>query len=59
MSPRLSDPRCDDGNEHFQLVDATVRGLSPKGKASVHLLQMNARPRIQMREEWISSGNFF
>lgn len=55
----LFNPRYDEWNEHFQLVDATVRGLTPKGSASVHLLQMNARPRIQLRDEWISSGGIF
>jgi len=49
-------PRYDELNEHFQLVDAALLGLTPKGRASVHLLQMNSRPRIQLREEWISSG---
>jgi len=53
---KLFNPRIDEWKEHFHMADAAVRGLTPKGRASVHLLQMNARTRIQLREEWISSG---
>ena len=48
----LFHPRIDDWNEHFELVEGTVVGLTPKGRATVRLLCMNAPRRVQLREEW-------
>ena len=48
----LFHPRIDDWNEHFELVEGTVVGLTPKGGATVRLLCMNAPRRVQLREEW-------
>ena len=53
----LFHPRIDDWKEHFELVDGTVVGLTPKGRATVRLLFMNAPRRVQLREEWAKRDN--
>lgn len=53
----LFHPRIDDWKEHFKLVDGTMVGLTPKGRATVRLLCMNAPRRVQLREEWAKGEN--
>ena len=53
----LFHPRIDDWKEHFELVDGTVVGLTPKEQATVRLLCMNAPCRVQLREEWAKGEN--
>ena len=48
----LFHPRLDDWKEHFDLVEGSIVGLTPKGRATVRLLCMNAPRRVQLREEW-------
>jgi hypothetical protein len=48
----LFHPRIDDWKEHFALVEGSIVGLTPKGRATVRLLCMNAPRRVQLREEW-------
>ena len=48
----LFHPRIDVWDEHFQLDEGIVVGLTPKGRATVRLLCMNAPRRVQLREEW-------
>jgi hypothetical protein len=45
----LFHPRRDEWNEHFSLHDSRIVGLTPKGRATVSLLQMNAPARVQLR----------
>lgn len=48
----LFHPRIDDWKENFALVEGCIVGLTPKGRATVRLLCMNAPRRVQLREEW-------
>jgi hypothetical protein len=48
----LFHPRIDDWKEHFDLIEGSIVGLTPKGRATVRLLCMNAPRRVQLREEW-------
>lgn len=52
----LFNPRQDAWNEHFLLRGGTVTGLTPTGRATVRLLNMNAPRRIQLRKEWLDEG---
>jgi hypothetical protein len=48
----LFNPRQDAWEEHFAMRGAKIVGLTPTGRASVRLLQMNAKHRIELRE-WL------
>ncbi|MCE9604504.1 MAG: HNH endonuclease [Planctomycetia bacterium] len=48
----LFHPRREEWTEHFRLNGAFIEGLSPVGRATVHLLRMNAPIRLRMREQW-------
>lgn len=56
---RLYDPRKDVWSDHFVLRSSEIAGLTPSGRATVRLLQMNAPQRVELREEWIqNSGDY-
>ncbi|MEA2735359.1 MAG: hypothetical protein QOE14_1810 [Humisphaera sp.] len=46
---RLFDPRRDRWHEHFGQTNYEIVGLTPTGRAAVHLLDMNAGARVQLR----------
>ena len=48
---RLFHPRDDDWNRHFAWRDSVIEGLTPTGRATVELLQMNAWRRRKLRNE--------
>lgn len=48
---RLFHPRSDVWIDHFQLAGAEILGLSPPGRATVQVLAMNARTRMDLRLE--------
>ena len=48
---RLFNPREDEWDDHFDFDGAFIVGLSPVGTATVRLLQMNSRRRVEMRAE--------
>jgi hypothetical protein len=48
----LFNPRQDVWEEHFAMRGCEIVGLSPTGRATVRLLQMNARHRLELRE-WL------
>lgn len=48
----LFHPRRDNWSEHFRLSKAHIVGVTPVGRATVHLLQMNTRDRLQIREQF-------
>lgn len=50
----LFNPRRDNWGEHFAFEGGTIVGLTPTGRATVRLLQMNAPRRVQLREEWLA-----
>ncbi|MEX0704501.1 MAG: hypothetical protein WD069_20535 [Planctomycetales bacterium] len=52
----LYDPRADVWTEHFHFRGGTIVGVTPAGRATVRLLNMNAPRRVQLREEWLEEG---
>lgn len=56
----LFNPRRDAWQEHFLLDYATgaIRGLSPRGRASVERLRMNSPVQLAARMSWIELGLF-
>ena len=47
----LFNPRTDEWASHFHLVDFEVVGVTPTGRATVALLNMNDPDRVQLRSE--------
>jgi hypothetical protein len=54
----LFNPRKDSWNDHFLLRRGEVVGITPTGRATVHLLNMNAPNRVELREEWHKGAAF-
>ena len=54
---RLFQPRRDVRDEHFEYREARVVGLTPIGMATVRLPQMNAKDRVEIREELQALGD--
>ena len=52
----LFNPRRDSWDEHFAFRGGTIVGLTPTGRATVRLLQMNAPRRVELRKEWIKEN---
>jgi hypothetical protein len=46
---RLFHPRRDQWNQHFARKGAEIVGLTPVGRATTKLLNMNAARRVQLR----------
>lgn len=55
----LYHPRNDSWSDHFQIIGGEISGLTPKGRATVRLLNMNAPQRVELREQWIENGGVF
>lgn len=55
---RLFHPRRDRWYEHFQLNGASIIALTPIGRATANLLQLNTFERIEERELLIALGFF-
>ncbi len=53
---RLFHPRSDQWHEHFQLRDGTIFPLSPIGRVTVRLLQLNRMERVNERKLMFRSG---
>ncbi len=51
---RLFHPRFDEWRDHFESLSGTVRGLTPVGRASARLLNMNDQRRVELRFLWLS-----
>jgi hypothetical protein len=49
----LFNPRQDIWGDHFAVRDGRITGLTPKGRATVRLLNMNAPRRVELREAWL------
>lgn len=45
----LFHPRTDRWDEHFVMENGMISGLTPTGRATVRLLNMNANRRVQLR----------
>lgn len=48
---RLFHPRHDRWSDHFAVEGARITGLSPVGRASVHVLDLNDARRLELRGE--------
>lgn len=52
----LYNPREDAWHEHFEVRGAEIIGISPTGRATARLLNMNAPRRVELRQEWLKEG---
>ena len=52
----LFHPRRDVWSEHFAFVGPQIVGLTPSGRATVHVLAMNDERRVDRRAELLSRG---
>src|SRR5262245_38715745 len=55
ISP-LFHPRKDKWEEHFEFRGVTIVGLTPVGRATVRVFNMNATERVQLRAELKARG---
>ena len=55
---RLFHPRLDQWNEHFQLDGSRIMPLTPVGRVTVRLLQLNNQERLFERNIWIALGRY-
>ena len=49
----LFNPRQDIWGDHFAVRGGRITGLTPEGRATVRLLNMNAPRRVELREAWL------
>jgi hypothetical protein len=49
----LFHPRAELWSDHFVIRSGHVVGLTPSGRATVRLLNMNAPRRVELRREWL------
>jgi hypothetical protein len=54
----LFNPRVQRWEDHFAYRVAHIEGLTPIGRTTVEVLNMNERHRVQLREELIRTGEF-
>jgi hypothetical protein len=52
----LFHPRKDKWNEHFQWRKAILVGLTPSGRATIQVLEMNNAARVSARAQLIAEG---
>ena len=52
----LFDPRRHVWQDHFRWIGALITGLTPEGRASVSVMQMNAAERVRLRQALIVEG---
>jgi HNH endonuclease len=52
----LFHPRRDPWSEHFLLQDVRIVGVTPIGRATVHLLSMNDPRRLELRSAVVRRG---
>ena len=51
----LFNPRVDNWLDHFRVeTDGRIIGLTPSGRATVRLLDMNGSPQLELRRELIA-----
>jgi hypothetical protein len=55
---QLFHPRQDAWAEHFALRDGRIEGLTPTGRATAWLLQMNAEERVTLRRLLAEAGRW-
>ncbi len=56
----LFDPRQDRWEEHFRVMleTAAIEGLTPVGRVTVRILQMNDAVQLEARRQWMRLGLF-
>lgn len=55
----LFNPRQDSWERHFTIdVSGHIIGLTPTGRATVRLLNMNGIPQLNLRQILIAGGEF-
>lgn len=52
----LFHPRIHRWDEHFRFDGAKLVGITPGGRATVQLLNMNDIRRLDLREQWLEEG---
>ena len=52
----LYHPRNDVWQDHFMLRGGEIVGITPTGRATARLLQMNAPQRVELRTQWLADG---
>ncbi len=52
----LFHPRQQVWDEHFAFLATTIVGLSPTGRTTVYVLNVNAEERLNLRAELLASG---
>lgn len=56
---KLYDPRQQQWDEHFKLnPDATLTGLTPEGRATIHVLRINDKERVRQRLGELMLGEY-
>jgi hypothetical protein len=55
---RLFNPRTDPWREHFAWEGPRLLGLTDVGKATIGLLQINSKTRVQLRQLLIEANLF-
>jgi hypothetical protein len=58
MLTALFNPRTAAWDDHFELSGAIIVGKSPIGRATVQVLQVNARQRVRLRAHLLALGEF-
>ena len=53
----LFHPRFDNWSDHFVSDAGIVRGLTPIGRATARLLNMNDQRRVELRSQWLSEAD--
>ena len=49
-------PRTDVWSDHFDLSEGKIIGLTPIGRATARLLNMNHPRRVELRLQWLAEG---
>ena len=55
---RIFNPRTDRWEEHFLVQNSGIRGITPIGRATAWLLQMNCAERMNLRRELMTMGRW-
>jgi hypothetical protein len=58
VTVELFHPRLQIWHEHFAIQGARIVGLSPTGRATVRLLNLNDSRRVRLRRELIDHGEY-
>lgn len=52
----LFDPRTDAWPDHFAVSGGMIIGLTPVGRTTARLLNMNDSRRVELRVQWLDEG---